>query len=481
MLLALLATLMDDSAETSGASTGCESAAPGIASACSVKSPERHPPDAHVCVVDYWIDSWAGEDQSERGFHIKIDVRGLHERVQYECAASVMVVIPVDGVSELDPVDRVVEQHVYFSQVDVALSHGGGSGIGKDGIVVGFLWKTAEVWQDKKLRLHVRMMEGATGVSEDERLLALRRWDVDFSKTGIGLGETAVLVSEHLQGPAETKIESKPAQHDASDVRATVPHAVRLAQAHTRAIVQMIEESTAQVQRHEPIEANLRDLRRVLARLVCVNESSLTPTGSYCLYPQDPPVFLGPNGWQLGMHHFPADSGLVGLLQPIFHGRSVLDLGCGCGQYGAVLTEIDYRGFDGALNVEDFTGGHVRWADLSMPLDADSADFVMLLEVGEHLPAEHEDQVLNNAAGKTRCGLVLSWGVPWHTGAFHVNLRSNRYIRDKLRSRGFSLDVDLTREGRERCQHTWFRDTFMFFWKDDAPQHCYSSPFNESE
>ena len=63
-----------------------------------------------------------------------------------------MVVIPVDGVSELDPVDRVVEQHVYFSQVDVALSHGGGSGIGKDGIVVGFLWKKREI--ENLIRLH---------------------------------------------------------------------------------------------------------------------------------------------------------------------------------------------------------------------------------------------------------------------------------------------------------------------------------------
>ena len=239
-------------------------------------------------------------------------------------------------------------------------------------------------------------------------------------------------------------------------------------QTHSLALMDMIKQQTVGLEQHAKLEANLEDLRRVLARFVCVGESSLVPTGAYCLQPQDPPVLLGP-GWQLGRHHFPADPGLVTLLQPIFSNMSILDLGCGCGQYGAALTGVEYRGFDGALNVEEFTGGRVRWADLTLPLLVVAADFVMLLEVGEHVPVEHEAQVLNNAADNALCGLVISWAVPGQTGAFHVNLRSNAYIVDKVRARGFVLDDSLTREGRRRCQLPWFANTFMFFWRVDAP------------
>jgi len=224
--------------------------------------------------------------------------------------------------------------------------------------------------------------------------------------------------------------------------------------------------------RHSVLEATLKDLRAVLARLVCTDQNSLTLSGAYCLHPQDPPLFLKP-GWQLGHHHFPADGGLVALLQPIFKGHSVLDLGCGCGQYGAVLEDIDYRGFDGSLNVEEFTNGRVLWADLSVPLVlSENASFVMLLEVGEHVPMESEDQLFRNAANHAVCGLVISWAVPGQTGAFHINLRSNTYIREKVSSLGFTIDQGLTDKGRNGCELPWFANTFLFFWKDDAPDHC---------
>ena len=254
--------------------------------------------------------------------------------------------------------------------------------------------------------------------------------------------------------------------------RESASAAVRLLQQHNMALLQMITQQTTQVERWDTLEANLQDLRRVLARLVCVNDSSLTPSGAYCLHSRDPPVLLGPEKWPLGLHHFPADSGLVELLQPIFYGKSVLDLGAGCGQYGAELKEVDYRGFDGALNVEEFTIGRVAWADLSLPLLADPADFVMMLEVGEHVPRQYEEQVLSNAVDKARCAIVISWAVPGQTGAFHVNLRSNEHVVAKLSARGFHLDAELTRQGRERCQLPWFQTTFMFLWKDEAPQHC---------
>ena len=53
-------------------------------------------------------------------------------------------------------------------------------------------------------------------------------------------------------------------------------------------------------------------------------------------------------------------------------GESVTDLGAGVGQTGhalrALLPKLDYRGYDGAGNVEEYTRGYVKFADLTVPM-----------------------------------------------------------------------------------------------------------------
>jgi hypothetical protein len=53
-------------------------------------------------------------------------------------------------------------------------------------------------------------------------------------------------------------------------------------------------------------------------------------------------------------------------------------------------------GFDGAGNVEEVTGGFVRFADLSLPLQMPRADWVVALEVGEHIPSAFEPTFVRN-------------------------------------------------------------------------------------
>ena len=77
----------------------------------------------------------------------------------------------------------------------------------------------------------------------------------------------------------------------------------------------------------------------------------------------------------------------------------------GVGQYGfwfrAHNATIDWRGFDGAENVESFTGGAVKWIDVTDPL-FDSIDqhpdWVMSLECGEHIPPEATDAFIDLCA-----------------------------------------------------------------------------------
>ena len=96
---------------------------------------------------------------------------------------------------------------------------------------------------------------------------------------------------------------------------------------------------------------------------------------------------------------------------------SLLDLGAGVGQYGhalrAIDARLDYAGYDGSGNIENVSSGFVRWADLSLPLDRarlPRRDWIMSLEVGEHLPNPIEPMFVRNLHALNRHGMVLSWG-----------------------------------------------------------------------
>jgi len=144
----------------------------------------------------------------------------------------------------------------------------------------------------------------------------------------------------------------------------------------------------------------------------------VTDTGGWCLVANTHEPELAP-GRPMSLHHVTADAGVAAFLTEFFHGQSVLDIGAGIGQYqvwfdnhGAKLT--GYKAFDGAANVEEFTNGNVEFTDLTVPgaLVGYIADWVMCLEVGEHIPANREDVLLHNIHNANRKGIILTWAIP---------------------------------------------------------------------
>ena len=93
-------------------------------------------------------------------------------------------------------------------------------------------------------------------------------------------------------------------------------------------------------------------------------------------------------------------------------GRIVVDLGCGLGGYSKVLSErgFDVRGFDVVPEyVERARELGVR-ADVydgeRLPLEDDSVDTVILIEVIEHL--EHPERLLAEAGRVARAGVLVT-------------------------------------------------------------------------
>lgn len=176
----------------------------------------------------------------------------------------------------------------------------------------------------------------------------------------------------------------------------------------------------------------------------CDGHSKIYETGAWCLKEWNPPRKFGKGGRRrLPKHHFPADEGVARKLINMIGDASVSDLGAGVGQYGIFFEDErrvgSYVAVDGALNVEEFTDGYVKRADLSRPVDA-PADWVLSLEVGEHVPAVHERAYLDNLAKNARVAIVLSWAVPGQPGHGHVNAKSGEEVERLLNERGFYLD-----------------------------------------
>jgi hypothetical protein len=136
--------------------------------------------------------------------------------------------------------------------------------------------------------------------------------------------------------------------------------------------------------------------------------------------------------------------------------ESIVDLGAGCGWFVRRLTEEGYEchGYDGTPEIEELSEGNViRW-DLVMDQPsifdlADGYDWALFSDVGEHVPREHEQQLIDNICQIPRKGFIISWGFPHERGYRHVNLRSQVYVACEFAKRGWWPDDELTTEARD--------------------------------
>lgn len=167
-------------------------------------------------------------------------------------------------------------------------------------------------------------------------------------------------------------------------------------------------------------------------------------------------------------HHY--DSGLAISLTEFFKSeniKSVADFGCGMGTYVKTFKEnnINATGFDGNPNTPQLTNNICSVLDLSLSIQFNEAfDWVMSLEVGEHLPPQFEDIYMNNLHNN-KYGIVLSWALKGQGGDGHVNEQNNEYIKTKMCNLGYVNDIDCENKIRNASTIWWFKNTVMVFRK----------------
>ena len=87
------------------------------------------------------------------------------------------------------------------------------------------------------------------------------------------------------------------------------------------------------------------------------------------------------------------------------------------------------------------------------------------MEVGEHLPKEHEDAFMENLHRYNTRGMVLSWAVVGQGGIGHVNEQNNDYVKAKICAKGYVHDMDAEQALRKSSKFSYFKRTIMVFRK----------------
>lgn len=224
---------------------------------------------------------------------------------------------------------------------------------------------------------------------------------------------------------------------------------------------------------------NLADRERA-SRQVCAASTSVTDTGGWCLHTHPREHVSLPNNQSYFMPkviHVAAD-GLVLeqlhllLKRPDGKYDSLNDFGAGVGQFGHALLALDpkhrYHAYDGAGDVQRYTNNFVSFFDFSIPLSLPRADWLMCLEVGEHIPHEMEKHMIRNLHAHNKKGLIISWGILGQYGHHHINNHSKEYLVKLFNELGYDLDEGLTAsfsvaaKGKEyNPYHPWFRKSLL--------------------
>jgi len=164
------------------------------------------------------------------------------------------------------------------------------------------------------------------------------------------------------------------------------------------------------------------------------------------------------------------DDALANLLTVFFKNSTVADFGAGIGWYTRYLRKKDIQciGYDGIRKVAQITDGEVKYLDLTKPAALEIIfDWILCLEVGEHIPKQYEKTFIQNLHQFNKKGIVLSWALPRQDGTGHINCKINDDVRTIFLDLGYKCDWQWEKRMRETVKKAWWlNNTIMVFRRD---------------
>ena len=125
---------------------------------------------------------------------------------------------------------------------------------------------------------------------------------------------------------------------------------------------------------------------------------------------------------------------------------------------------LGYDSFDGAPYTQETTNNNVKFLDLSVPIyHLDRYDWIISLEVGEHIPEKYENIFIDNLVRHSRDGIILSWAAVGQGGHSHVNTRDFSYVKAKMEEKGYSFDEPNSIMLKNAATFGWFKNNINVY------------------
>ena len=167
--------------------------------------------------------------------------------------------------------------------------------------------------------------------------------------------------------------------------------------------------------------------------------------------------------------------------------KTAIDLGCGPGFYVSALQKagIVTHGYDGNPYITEQSQCIIsqenllcRQISIHEPITIDyPAELALFLNVGEYIPKEFENVVLDNLCKITRKYLIVSWqdNIKLNVDEENhiVNPIPNDALMQKLIERGFKNDVVLTQNLRDSSSLNVNRNCICVFKKHNSAQRIF--------
>lgn len=162
------------------------------------------------------------------------------------------------------------------------------------------------------------------------------------------------------------------------------------------------------------------------------------------------------------------DMNLISELSKFLAGKKVASFGDGPGAYKREILKLGevlvYDAYDGAPYTEETSEGRVIFLDLTSPqFGLPLYDWVLSLEVAEHIPPNFENAFMDNIARHCREGIIISWAKPGQKGYGHINEKPFDYVNKLLQRYDFEWDEAASYHLRNASDLVWLRDNVSVF------------------